>query len=123
MGRGTEKAGKIRGGGGAKRWPQESSSLRPSRRRKESPAEAPKEMGVDYYEVLSVDRGSSDDDLKKAYRRLAMCWHPDKNPTNNKEAEAKFKEISEAYQVAILSSSPPLVKISFLLIPFGSCSD
>jgi hypothetical protein len=57
-------------------------------------------MGVDYYKVLGVDRGASDDDLKKAYRKLAMRWHPDKNPTNKKDAEAKFKQISEAYEVA-----------------------
>lgn len=57
------------------------------------------EMGVDYYKVLQVDRSASDDDLKKAYRKLAMKWHPDKNPTNKKEAEAKFKQISEAYDV------------------------
>ncbi|KFK29392.1 hypothetical protein AALP_AA7G127400 [Arabis alpina] len=56
-------------------------------------------MGVDYYKVLQVDRSASDDDLKKAYRKLAMKWHPDKNPNNKKEAEAKFKQISEAYDV------------------------
>ncbi|XP_018477449.1 uncharacterized protein LOC130510782 isoform X2 [Raphanus sativus] len=56
-------------------------------------------MGVDYYKLLQVDRSASDDDLKKAYRKLAMKWHPDKNPTNKKEAEAKFKQISEAYDV------------------------
>eukprot|EP00897_Mesotaenium_endlicherianum_P006505 jgi/Mesen1/5883/ME000299S04990 len=56
-------------------------------------------MGVDYYGVLKVAKGASDDDLKKAYRKLAMKWHPDKNPTNKKEAEAKFKQISEAYEV------------------------
>eukprot|EP00850_Spirogloea_muscicola_P004347 SM000018S03712 [mRNA] locus=s18:983133:984686:- [translate_table: standard] len=56
-------------------------------------------MGVDYYNLLKVGRGASDDDLKKAYRKLAMKWHPDKNPTNKKEAEAKFKQISEAYEV------------------------
>ncbi|KAI6703712.1 hypothetical protein NL676_012848 [Syzygium grande] len=56
-------------------------------------------MGVDYYKVLQVDKGAKDDDLKKAYRKLAMKWHPDKNPTNKKEAEAKFKQISEAYEV------------------------
>jgi len=60
-------------------------------------------MGVDYYKVLGVDRGAGDDDLKKAYRKLAMRWHPDKNSTNKKEAEAKFKQISEAYEVACLS--------------------
>ncbi|KAK3010457.1 hypothetical protein RJ639_010666 [Escallonia herrerae] len=56
-------------------------------------------MGVDYYNILKVGRNATDDDLKKAYRRLAMRWHPDKNPTNKKEAEAKFKQISEAYEV------------------------
>ncbi|XP_028553310.1 dnaJ homolog subfamily B member 6 isoform X2 [Dendrobium catenatum] len=56
-------------------------------------------MGVDYYKILQVDRNAKDDDLKKAYRKLAMKWHPDKNPNNKKEAEAKFKRISEAYEV------------------------
>eukprot|EP01018_Ginkgo_biloba_P015762 Gb_28289 [translate_table: standard] len=56
-------------------------------------------MGVDYYNILNVGRNVSDDDLKKAYRKLAMKWHPDKNPNNKKEAEAKFKQISEAYEV------------------------
>ncbi|OVA00331.1 DnaJ domain [Macleaya cordata] len=56
-------------------------------------------MGVDYYKILQVDKNAKDDDLKKAYRKLAMKWHPDKNPNNKKEAEAKFKEISEAYEV------------------------
>ncbi|KAJ4885954.1 DNAJ heat shock family protein [Raphanus sativus] len=56
-------------------------------------------MGVDYYKVLQVDRSAKDEDLKKAYRKLAMKWHPDKNPNNKKEAEAKFKQISEAYDV------------------------
>lgn len=56
-------------------------------------------MGVDYYKILQVERNAKDDDLKKAYRKLAMKWHPDKNPNNKKEAEAKFKQISEAYDV------------------------
>ncbi|XP_021746365.1 dnaJ homolog subfamily B member 4-like [Chenopodium quinoa] len=56
-------------------------------------------MGVDYYNVLQVEKNATDDDLKKAYRKLAMKWHPDKNPINKKEAEAKFKQISEAYEV------------------------
>lgn len=55
-------------------------------------------MGVDYYNILKVNRNASDEDLKKAYRRLAMIWHPDKN-ANKQEAEAKFKQISEAYDV------------------------
>ncbi|KAA8521746.1 hypothetical protein F0562_012419 [Nyssa sinensis] len=56
-------------------------------------------MGVDYYNILEVNRNATDDDLKKSYRKLAMKWHPDKNPNNKKEAEAKFKQISEGYDV------------------------
>jgi DnaJ family protein B protein 4 len=59
-------------------------------------------MGVDYYKILQVDRNANDEDLKKAYRKLAMKWHPDKNLNNKKEAEAKFKQISEAYEVLVL---------------------
>ena len=55
-------------------------------------------MGADYYNILKVNRNATDGDLKKSYRRFAMKWHPDKNPANKKEAEAKFKEISEAYE-------------------------
>ncbi|KAL5747363.1 hypothetical protein ACOSP7_024362 [Xanthoceras sorbifolium] len=57
-------------------------------------------MGVDYYNILKVNRNANEDDLKKAYKRLAMIWHPDKNPSYRRsEAEAKFKQISEAYDV------------------------
>ncbi len=52
----------------------------------------------DYYEVLSVGKTASADDIKRSYRRMAMKYHPDKNP-DNKEAEAKFKECAEAYEV------------------------
>ena len=52
----------------------------------------------DYYEVLGVDKSASADDIKRAYRKLAVKYHPDKNP-DNKEAEEKFKEAAEAYSV------------------------
>ncbi|HRS96618.1 MAG TPA: DnaJ domain-containing protein, partial [Smithella sp.] len=55
-------------------------------------------MAEDYYDVLGVDKKASADDIKKAYRKLALKWHPDRNP-NNKAAEEKFKKISEAYAV------------------------
>ena len=52
----------------------------------------------DYYEILGVQKNASDDDIKKSYRKLAMKFHPDRNP-DNKEAEEKFKEAKEAYEV------------------------
>ncbi|MBO7131862.1 DnaJ domain-containing protein [Candidatus Saccharibacteria bacterium] len=52
----------------------------------------------DYYEVLGVSKDASDDEIKKAYRKLAIKYHPDKNP-GDKEAEAKFKEVNEAHDV------------------------
>lgn len=54
---------------------------------------------ADYYARLGVDRKADDDTLKKAYRKLAMKWHPDRNPDKKEEADRKFKEISEAYEV------------------------
>lgn len=55
-------------------------------------------MAKDLYNVLGVERGASEDDIKKAYRKMAMKYHPDKNP-GDESAEAKFKEVAEAYDV------------------------
>ena len=52
----------------------------------------------DYYEVLGLQKGASEDEIKRAFRKLAIKYHPDKNQ-GNKEAEEKFKDINEAYQI------------------------
>ena len=52
----------------------------------------------DYYEVLGVSKNATADEIKKAYRKMAIKYHPDKNP-GDKEAEEKFKEAAEAYDV------------------------
>ena len=52
----------------------------------------------DLYEIIGVDKGATDSEIKKAYRKIAMKYHPDKNPEDS-EAERKFKEAAEAYSV------------------------
>ena len=61
----------------------------------------------DYYEVLGLQKGASEEEIKKAFRKLALKYHPDRNP-GDKEAEEKFKEINEAY--SILSDSDKKAK-------------
>lgn len=53
----------------------------------------------DYYEILGITRQANEVDIKKAYRKMALKWHPDKNPEKKEEAEKRFKEVSEAYEV------------------------
>ena len=53
----------------------------------------------DYYKILDVKKDATEAEIKKAYRKLALKWHPDKNPNNREEAEEKFKKINEAYSV------------------------
>ena len=54
-------------------------------------------MGKDYYRILGISRGATQDDIKKAYKKMALKFHPDKN--KDPGAEDKFKEIAEAYEV------------------------
>lgn len=54
-------------------------------------------MGKDYYKILGVAKSANDDDIKKAYRKLALKYHPDKN--KEPDSEEKFKEVAEAYEV------------------------
>ena len=55
-------------------------------------------MITDPYKILGIDSGASDEELKKAYRALSKKYHPDANPDNPQAAEAKFKEVQEAYR-------------------------
>jgi DnaJ-class molecular chaperone len=56
-------------------------------------------MGKNYYDILGISKDADETEIKKAYRKLAIKWHPDKNPENKEEAEEKFKEISDAYSI------------------------
>ncbi|KAF0700083.1 Aste57867_9362 [Aphanomyces stellatus] len=56
-------------------------------------------MGNDYYQVLGVKRDATDEELKKAYRKMALKWHPDKNVNNPEMAQKKFQDVNEAYEV------------------------
>jgi DnaJ family protein B protein 4 len=56
-------------------------------------------MGKDYYKILGVEKNATEEQIKKAYKKLALKWHPDRNPDNKKLSEEKFKELAEAYEV------------------------
>lgn len=56
-------------------------------------------MSKDYYDILGISSGASEGDIKKAYRKMAMKWHPDRNRENKTEAEGRFKEVNEAFDV------------------------
>lgn len=56
-------------------------------------------MGKDYYGILGVGKEASEEDLKKAYKKQALKWHPDRNQDKKEQAEEKFKDIAEAYEV------------------------
>ncbi|KAK2716506.1 dnaJ homolog subfamily B member 6-B-like [Artemia franciscana] len=71
------------------------------RRNENERGKATKKNTEDYYTILKLNRNASQADIRKAYRRLALRWHPDKNPDNQEEAAIRFKDISEAYEVLI----------------------
>ena len=71
-------------------------------------------MARDYYEVLGVTKGASDDEIKKAFRQQAKKYHPDLHP-GDKEAEAKFKEVNEAYSIL---SDPDKKATGYLQAPW-----
>lgn len=74
----------------------------------------------DWYKILEVPKTASISEIKKAYKKLALQWHPDKNVDNREEAEAKFREIAAAYEVTAWSSF--LTHQNFLVIlQISSC--
>lgn len=56
-------------------------------------------MKADYYEILQIESSATDDEVKRAYRKMALQWHPDKNPDKTEEATAQFRLIQEAWNV------------------------
>ena len=70
----------------------------------------------DYYEVLGVNKSTSKDELKKAYRKLAMKYHPDRNP-DDQAASEKFKELSEAYEILSDDQKRQAVSYTHLTLP------
>ena len=72
----------------------------------------------EYYDVLGLKQGSSEEEIKKAYRKLSKQYHPDLNP-NNKQAEEKFKKIAEAYEI-LTGKQKPKNQNPFSRNPFGN---
>ena len=56
-------------------------------------------MGKDYYAILGVPKTASEEEIRKAYKKMALKWHPDRNRENKEAAEKQFKEVAEAYEV------------------------
>jgi DnaJ family protein B protein 4 len=55
-------------------------------------------MGKDYYAILGLGRNATENEIRKAYKKMALKWHPDRNVANKAESEAKFKDVNEAYE-------------------------
>ncbi|KAF0991780.1 hypothetical protein HZS_994 [Henneguya salminicola] len=58
-------------------------------------------MARDFYAILNIQKDASDEEIKKAYRKMALKWHPDKNITNKEMAERIFKEVNQAYEEVV----------------------
>lgn len=76
----------------------------------------------DYYKILGISKTASASEIKRAYKKLALQWHPDKNVDNREEAEAKFREIAAAYEVIVMNimAYSSLVIIVPSILPFFS---